>query len=176
MMESQVKWYAIRVTYSRELKFQNRLQDAGFETFVPLCRKKIDKGGKVQTVVVPAISNLCFVRASYHEIKDFMDKLGELNPARFIWDKSTRKPLVVPDKEMSDFMKISLSMSDEVIYLNEVSAKLREGQKVRIKEGPFKGVEGVVVRIKKSRRVMVELLGMFAITTSYIPIADLEVL
>ena len=175
-MESQVKWHVIRVTYSRELKFQTRLQEAGFETFIPMRRKKVERGGKVQTVLVPAISNLCFVRTSYLQLRDFMDMQGEANPSRFIWDKSTRKPLVVPDKEMSDFMKISLSMSDEVIYLNEVSAKLREGQKVRIKEGPFKGVEGVVVRIKKSRRVMVELPGMFAITTNYIPATELEVL
>ena len=38
------------------------------------------------------------------------------------------------------------------------------------------GVEGVVVRIKKSRRVMVELPGMFAVTTNYIPVQDLEIL
>ena len=105
-----------------------------------------------------------------------MDSLGEANPARFIWDKSTRKPIIVPDKAMADFIQISLTMSDEVLFLKEVSQKLREGQKVRIVEGPFKGVEGIVVRIKKSRRVMVELPGMFAITTNYIPLQELEVI
>jgi transcription antitermination factor NusG len=67
-------------------------------------------------------------------------------------------------------------MSDEILFLNEVAQKLREGQKVRVKEGPFNGVEGVVVRIKKSRRVMVELPGMLAVTTNYIPVQNLEVL
>ena len=175
-MESLVKWHAIRVTYSRELKFQTSLQEAGFETFIPMRSKVVERGGKRSSLIVPAISNLCFVKTSYQILKDFMDVLGDACPARFIWDKATRKPIVVPDKEMSDFIKISLSMSDEVIYLNEVSQKLREGQKVRVKDGSFKGVEGVVVRIKKSRRVMVELPGMFAITTNYIPVTDLEVL
>jgi transcription antitermination factor NusG len=141
-----------------------------------MCQKTVEKNGQKKKVLVPAISNLCFVKSSYLDLRSFMDSLGEANPARFIWDKSTRKPLVVPDKQMLDFMKISLSMSDEVIYLNEVSDKLREGQKVRVKEGPFKGVEGVVVRIRKSRRVMVELPGMFAITTNYVPVTDLELL
>jgi transcription antitermination factor NusG len=77
---------------------------------------------------------------------------------------------------MEDFIKISLSMSDEILFLEEVSQKLREGQKVRISEGPFKGVEGRVVRIKKSRRVMVELPGMLAVTTNYIPVQNLEIL
>ena len=175
-MESQKKWHAIRVTYSRELKFQTRLNEAGFQTFVPMCRKKVERNGKQQTIVVPAVSNLCFVLATREDLRDFMSSLGEACPARFIWDKATREPIVVPDKAMRDFMKISLAMSDEVLYLNEVSAKLRAGQKVRIIEGPFKGVEGVVVRIKKSRRVMVELPGMLAVTTNYIPLQELELI
>lgn len=176
VMDSEVRWYAIRVTYSREMKFKTSLQEAGFETFIPMCRKKIEKNGKQQTVVVPAVANLCFVRASYPDLRTYMDGLGEANPARFMWDKSTRKPIVVPDKAMHDFMTISLTMSYEILFLNEVSQKLREGQKVRITEGPFKGVEGTVIRIKKSRRVMVELPGMFAITTNYIPLQNLEIL
>ena len=43
-------------------------------------------------------------------------------------------------------------------------------------EGPFKGVEGVVVRVKKSRRVVVELPGMLAVATTYIQPTDLELL
>ena len=175
-METQKKWHVIRVTYSRELKFQIQLKDAGFETFVPMCRKKIERSGKQLSVVVPAVSNLCFVKTTREELREFMMGLGETCPARFVWDKATRDPMTVPDKAMQDFMKISLTMSDEVLYLNEVSAKLRAGNKVRITEGPFKGVEGTVVRIKKSRRVMVELPGMFAITTNFIPLQNLELI
>ena len=175
-MEILKKWHAIRVTYSRELKFQTILNEAGFETFVPMCRKKIERNGKRQTVIVPAVSNLCFVKTSSSELKEFMESLGEACPARFIWDRVTRNPIIVPDKAMEDFMTISLTMSDEVLYLKEVSAKLREGQKVRVTDGPFKGVEGTIVRIKKSRRVMVELPGMFAITTNFIPPQDLELI
>ena len=173
-MVAQEKWHVIRVTYSRELKFQTQLNEAGFQTFIPMCRKKIEKNGKQQTVVVPAVSNLCFVRTTREDLRDYMISLGEACPARFVWDKATRDPMTVQDKAMQDFMMISLTMSDEVLYLNEVSAKLRAGQKVRITEGPFKGVEGTVVRIKKSRRVMVELPGMLAITTNYIPLQNLE--
>ena len=73
-------------------------------------------------------------------------------------------------------MKISLSMVDDVIYLQEISAKLREGQRVRVKVGPFEGVEGTVIRVKKSRRVMVELPGMLAIATTFVKPEELEIL
>ena len=39
-----------------------------------------------------------------------------------------------------------------------------------------KGVEGKVVRIRKSRRVLVELPGMLAVATTYIDPVNLEII
>ena len=171
-----MKWYAIRVTYGRELKFRKLLEEAGFRTFVAMRRKKVVKDGKTQVLTVPAVSNLCFVYSEKPELDLFLRSQGESGPAHYIWDRATHSPIVVPDKAMEDFMQISLVMSDDVLYLKDVTAKLREGQKVRVTEGPFKGVEGVVVRVKRSRRVVVELPGMFAIATTYVQPQDLELL
>ena len=169
-------WYAIRVTYGRELKFQDVLQEAGFQTFIAMQKRTFEKDGKKETKIVPAISNLCFVKTTQDALYSFMKSMGESCPARFIWNNATRQPIVVPTKAMEDFMKISLSMIDDVIYIQEISAKLREGLKVRVKEGPFKGVEGTVVRVKRSRRVMVELPGMLAIATTFVKPEELELL
>jgi transcription antitermination factor NusG len=94
--------------------------------------------------------------------------MGESRPAHFIWDKHTREPIVVSDKAMADFMQICKVMSDETLYLKDITDKLHEGQKVRVTEGPFKGIEGTIVRIKRSRRVVVELPGLLAVATNYI--------
>ena len=67
-------------------------------------------------------------------------------------------------------------MLDDTVYLNEVSSKLREGQMVTIKDGPFAGVQGRIVRIRKSRRIMVELDGMLAVAATYNPTEELELL
>ena len=170
------QWHAIRVTYSRELKFQSVLEEAGYETFIPMVEKKFDVSGKKFTKVVPAISNLCFVRAEQQDLYEFFKSLGEASPARFIWDKSTREPIVVNEKAMQDFIKVSKAMLADTVYLNEVSSKLREGQMVRIKAGAFAGVEGRIVRIRKSRRILVELQGMLAVAATCIPTDDLELL
>lgn len=163
------KWHAIRVTYGRELKFQTLLNESGFETFVPMTVKTFERNGKKESKTLPAVSNLCFVRADQQSLYAFLKSMGEGCPARFIWDKSTRNPLVIPDKSMRDFILVSRTMLEDTIYLNEVNSKLREGQKVKVVDGPFKGIEGKIVRIRKSRRVMVELPGMLAIATTYVP-------
>ena len=169
-------WFAIRVTYGRELKFCQALNEAGFETFVPMTRKKVEKNGQTTHVVVPAVSNLCFVNTEKQKLDEYMTQLGESNPAHYIWDKGTKKPIVVPDKAMSDFIQITKVMSDEVLYLQDVTAKLQAGQKVRVKDGPFKGIEGTILRVKRSRRVVVDFPGLLAVATNFIDPRELELI
>lgn len=171
-----MSWYAIRVTYGRELKFKQMLEDNGFEVFVPMRNRKVEKNGLKTVVTVPAVSNLCFVNTEKTKLDGYMHSLGEACPAHYIWDKATRQPIIVPDKAMSDFIRISLVMSDEVLYLQDITSKIRQGQKVRVIEGPFKGVEGTVVRVKRSRRIVVELPGMLAVATTYVHPRDLELI
>jgi transcription antitermination factor NusG len=77
---------------------------------------------------------------------------------------------------MEDFITIASTLDEDLIYLTEVSEKLREGQEVKVKEGPFKGVEGKIVRIRKSRRVLVELPGMLAVASTYVDPKELEII
>lgn len=170
------KWFAIRVSYGRVMKFSAKLEEAGVEHFVPMCRKKVVKDGKTVTVTTPAISNLCFVHAGRGFMDGYLKSMGENRTAHFVWDKSTRNPIVVPDKAMEDFIHITRVMSDEALYLKDIMEKLHEGQRVRVTEGPFQGVEGTVVRVKRSRRVVVELPGLLAVATSYVDPRFLEVI
>lgn len=229
-----MKWHAIRVTYGRELKFQAVLQQAGYETFVPMVLKKLDPATHrpvspspaspnpaspnpaspspacnhpagnppadihpaylnpiapkntaptpasyktaAQTKLVPAVSNLLFVRGEQDDLYEFFKGIGEGCPARFIWDKVTRNPVTVSDKAMADFITVSNAMLEDTIYLTELNSTLREGQKVRILEGPFKGVEGRIVRIRRSRRILVELPGTLSIAATFIPTDNLEII
>ena len=70
---------------------------------------------------------------------------------------------------MDDFIRVASAEREDIVYIPDVSNKLREGQKVRVLGGPFVGIEGTVVRLRRSQRVMVELKGMLAVATSYIP-------
>ncbi|MBR2064800.1 MAG: UpxY family transcription antiterminator [Bacteroidales bacterium] len=171
-----MSWFAIRVTYGRVLKFKQLLDEAGFQCFVPMRRKKTEKNGCKATVMVPAVSNLCFVNTEKPVMDDFMRSFGDSCMGHYIWDKSSRQPIIVPDKAMNDFIHVSLVMSDDILYLEEVTAKLRQGQRVRVINGPFEGIEGTVVRIRRSRRILVELPGMLAVATTYVQPADLEIL
>ena len=174
-------WYALRVSYSRELKVQDRLNELGVKTFVPMMWRRcpVKPGmttGNPSRRLVPAVGNLCFAYSTRAELEDFIRGYGETSPVHFYWDRTANKPLTVPEKAMNDFIAVSSTLDEDLIYITEITSKLREGQTVKVKEGPFKGVEGKVVRIRKSRRILVELPGMLAVATTYIQPEYLEII
>ena len=197
-------WYALRVSYSRELKVRDKLNELGVKTFVPMmwrrCPVKLGMTKGKQTTsslpaptgqsteslkrmrknpsrrLVPAVGNLCFAYSTRAELEDFIRGYGETSPVHFYWDRTANKPLTVPEKAMNDFIAVSSTLDEDLIYITEITSKLREGQTVKVKEGPFKGVEGKVVRIRKSRRILVELPGMLAVATTYIQPEYLEII
>ena len=197
-------WYALRVSYSRELKVRDRLNELGVKTFVPMMWRRcpvkpgMTKGKQTTSSLpaptgqsteslkrmrmnlsrrlVPAVGNLCFAYSTKAELEDFIRGYGETSPVHFYWDRTANKPLTVPEKAMNDFIAVSSTLDEDLIYITEITSKLREGQTVKVKEGPFKGVEGKVVRIRKSRRILVELPGMLAVATTYIQPEYLEII
>ena len=170
----EIRWYAIRVTYCRELRLQALLTEKGIESFVPMCWRTVIRHGIRRRERQPPVHNLVFVHASRKTLDAGMELMGETRWVSYVWDKGTRAPLTVPDKAMEDFIQVSASMDEDLVYLTKVNPSLREGMRVRVTSGAFRGVEGTVVRIRKSRRVLVELPGMLAVATTYIPSACLE--
>ena len=161
-------WYALRATYSRELKVQKLLNERGVRTFVPMMWRKRTINDKEEKKLVQAVSNLCFVYWTKNEIDNFIRSFGDTRPVNYYWDRTLDAPLTVPEKSMEDFIKVASSLDEDLIYLTQISEKLREGQLVEVIEGPFKGVKGRIVRIKKNRRVLVELPGFLAVSTNYL--------
>ena len=165
---TQQRWHVLRATYARELKVQTALQEKGIRTFIPMMWR--------EKKIVPAVSGLVFALATREVLDLYIRSFGEARPVNYYWDRTTNAPLTVPAKAMEDFITIASTLDEDLIYLTEVSEKLREGQEVTILEGPFKGVQGRIVRIKKNRRVMVELPGMMAVASTYVKPNYLEIM
>lgn len=175
-VQAQTYWFALRATYSRELKVQSLLKEKGLSTFVPMIRRKYEKDGLHTNKLVPAIGNLCFVRWTKEALDTFIRSFGEDSPVTYYWNRISNSPLIIPDKAMEDFMTVASTMDEDLIYVTQISPKLREGKTVKVKHGPFKGVEGKIVRIRKSRRILVELPGMLAVASTYVGLENLELL
>lgn len=161
-------WYALRVTYSRELTFKNYLDREGIENFIPMRYEYIVRNERRVRKLVPAVHNLVFVHASRARIDAIKESVGLSSPIRYIMDRANNQPIIVPDIQMRSFMAVAGNCDQQLVYLEPSVVSLRKGERVRVTGGIFQGVEGEFIRIKNDRRVVVSIQGVMAIATTFI--------
>lgn len=160
-------WYPIRVTYSRVLLLQKQLEQRKIKCFVPLVRKTKMVDDKLVTKFVPAITNYLFVFSNRTTIFPLKQEFESIIPFRFLLNHLTKMPQTVPTKEMENFIAISGTLDEQLIYLKPDEFNYKKGDRVKIIDGPFKGVEGRFLRIKGDCRVLVSIEGVVAVATAF---------
>ena len=164
-------WFPMRVTYSREMKVKAELDRLGIESFIPMMYKLVD-GDMPQQELVPAISNLIFVRSTQERISGLKSSNKTLEPLRYMIDQTAQQPhtiMTVPDRQMQNFMRVASRTDDSVMFLNDDSVVGKEGKHVMITGGTFEGVTGVIRRVKRCKRVVVEIEGVTSVAIAFVP-------
>ena len=177
-MESNdiIRWYPMRVTYHRELKIKEQLDLLGIENFVPMHYDLTNSSEGPRKTLVPAIHNLIFVHASQEVLTHLKMHRKEFDPMRYITKTSSdghKNLLYVPDRQMEDFIRIASVQDDHIIFL-DTRDSTNMGRRVRITAGRFKGVEGVIKRIKKNKYFLIQIDGVAAVAITYVPSDCLE--
>ena len=171
-------WFPMRVTYSREMKVKGELDRLGIENFVPMRYRIADADAKnPRRELVPAINNLIFVRSSQERISELKMSNEVLEPLRYMIDRTVgQKPVImtVPDRQMQNFMRVAMKSDDSVMFLDENTIVGKEGKRVKIMGGAFEGVEGVIRRVKRCKRVVVELEGIASVAIAHVPVGLLK--
>ena len=172
-VRTEQAWFPMRVTYQRELKVKTALDEIGVENFLPMKSVLSEAGGHRHYAVVPAVSNLIFLHETFDRIAELKRSYTELMPLRFIMtrpvDRTRPEAITVSDHKMTDFIRIASHTDDSVMFLNVSDVEGKEGRKVLVTAGEFAGVEGVVKRVQKNRRVVVQLGDLAAVAISFTP-------
>ena len=135
-------WFAIRVSYSRELALKAILDAENIENFIPMRYEYIMKSGKRVRKLLPAIHNLVFVYSTRKRIDTLKDRLESSMPIRFIMNREHCRPVVIPESQMRSFILVAGNCDEAVLYVEPAELHLVKGQKVRITGGVFEGVIG----------------------------------
>jgi len=170
-------WFPMRVTYGREMKVKAGLERIGIESFLPMKYKvvesQINGDAELRRELVPAISNLIFVRSTQERVTELKRTNEVLEPLRYMLDYTGGDgPVImtVGDREMENFMRVAAMTDDSVMFLDENTIVGKEGKRVKIMGGAFEGVEGVIRRVKRCKRVVVELEGIASVAIAHVPV------
>lgn len=174
--DSHMQWFAMRATYHRELAVRANLLEQDIRCYVPLKRVTKVANGRKTEVMVPLVSNLVFV---YCE-KDLLQKVKAKMPQ--LQYMTTREqgrnvPIIVPDKQMSDFMAVT-EKGHDMTFFEPGMINVKAGTRVRVHGGPFDGIEGAFIKIsgKRNRRVVIELEGLIAVAIDCSNASSVEVI
>lgn len=175
-------WYTLRTTYGREKKAYDYIISKGGTAFYPTITtiKLID--GKRKAVEESRLPNLFFAYGTEEEIKSFVYDNVNLPFLRFYYrhfhcgNKIAREPLIIPNNQIESLRVICNADADDVIVSTDEVPKFQKGQVVRIVEGKFKGVTGIVARYQGQQRVGIVIDGLLTVVTAYVPSAFIEVL
>ena len=165
-MSQSKQWFAIRVTYNREMKVKRELDSLHIENFLPMTHRIVKRGERKIKELVPAIHNLIFVYITATELKSY--KATTSLPIRYIMNKETHEPIVIPERQMKNFIAVAGNISEQIVYLEPNLSNFNKGDKVKIIGGVFEGAEGYFMRIKGDRRVVVCISGIAAVATAFI--------
>ena len=168
LSDNELHWYVAN-TCRQEKKIKQRLDSMGIENFIPFQQIARKIHGVDKLIEVPVIPNLVFIHTTFKSCMSLIQEYAF--DMRYLRDRETGNFLIVPDKQMNDFMFL-LDFSKEMVEV--VNENLKKGDKVRVIKGDFAGIEGKLIRVKGHKRVVVRLEGVVSLATAYIPGSFLE--
>ena len=157
------------------------LDRLGIENFVPMRYKVVesqnDGDTELRRVLVPAINNLIFVRSTQERVSELKRRNEVLEPLRYMMDHaaaSEHSIMTVADRKMENFMRVASRTDDSVMFLDNETVVGKEGKRVEIMGGAFEGVTGVIRRVKRCKRVVVEIEGVASVAIVWVPVTLLK--
>ena len=156
-------WFVMRDLKRSNARIPARklLAEKGFEVFTPMCERLVEKGGKTERQVVPAVADMLFVNSEREMLDPVVDIVATLQ-YRYLKGAPYRTPMTVSDAEMTRFIKaVNASVSAPTYFLPDEITSEMEGRRVMVKDGPLSGYEGKLLKVKGSRkrRLLVKLEG-----------------
>ena len=136
--------------------------------------------GKKKRILTSLLPNFLFVYATPEKVEKYVKQTPELHYLTYYYNHfevgefGKNPPLTVGYNEMMNFIRVT-SMNNEHIRLVESEhCHYKSGDKVRIIDGDFAGIEGKVARVAGQQRVVIELPGVCLVATAYIPTAFIK--
>lgn len=140
-------WYALRVRTTHEKRIAQMLEMKGYEQFLPLYRVRRRWSDRVKEVEQPLFPGYLFARFDAQARASILKTDGV---ALIVGIGCVPTPI---DETEIHAIQQAVGSGFDV----RPHAYLTTGQRVRIESGPFEGVEGQIVEIRKHHRLVLAI-------------------
>jgi hypothetical protein len=172
---TDILWYVLFAANGKAVKIKSCLEEASIEYFYPVLyysERKIGDSERCEWISLPFLESVIFAKSSKNILDSALEKAKlrlSISSDLYYKDYGDEKAITIPENQMRNFIAVAGNKKEEVIYLSNGYVNLRKGVKAKITGGVFTGVEGVFMRIKGDKRLVVSIPNLFSVATMYIP-------
>jgi transcription antitermination factor NusG len=179
--DTDILWYVLFAANGKAAKIKPCLESAAIEYFFPIYYKdkKIRGSERCERVALPLMGNLIFAKSAKKTLDTVLKEVKlqlSISSDLYYRDCGERKIIIVPEDQMRNFIAVAGNEKEQAIYLSNDEVNLKKGVKVRIIDGMFAGVEGIFMRIRGDKRLVVSIPNLFSVATAYIPACYVQIL
>jgi transcription antitermination factor NusG len=146
-----LSWYALYTRPRHEKKAAELLIEKDFVVYLPLIQRVRQWKDRKKKVDMPLFNSYLFVNFEYNQRFEVLKTHGVVKIINF-----SGQPAVVPDWQI-DSLKRMLDFPDTV----RLEKYITPGEIVEIKQGPMRGLKGMVNLKKDSKRLVLSIDGVF---------------
>jgi len=174
------QWYVFRASYGRVDRASDYLVACGTYTYI--AKRYADKviDGRRRRVLENLIPNLVFAYTTAEDADRYVKGTPELTYLTYYYNHfetdefGKNPPLTVSCREMENFIRATSSHNEHLLFVKPSQCHYKSGDMVKVVDGPFVGVEGMVARVSGQQRVVLSLSSVGLVSTAYVPTAFIE--
>ena len=155
-VEAKKKWFALYTKPRHEFKAELQLKAEDINYYLPVITRLKQWSDRKKKITEPVLRGYIFIFA---DEKERELSLQQISIVRCIFDNG--RPAVIPEWQIDNLKKFLNHESDVIVHSGVVP-----GAKVKILDGPFAGIVGVIKHEIKGKTIAVniELLNRSILT------------
>ena len=149
------RWYACYTRARAEKQVAKSLHERGIESYLPLIPRERQWQDRKKVVPFPLFPSYVFGHFNLREMHSVLSTPG----VSTIVKAQGGQPTYIPTEELDNVRRFAEALASAGVE-PDARPLITEGQRVRVIEGPFEGVEGVVIESRGRKRVLVGIAAI----------------
>lgn len=144
-------WYACYTRARHEKRVDLQLRERGWDAYLPLVPRERQWHDRKKVVEFPLFASYIFVRATRPTLSQVLATPGIATVVRF-----NGRPIPVPDEDIANVRRLVSALRESGRGFEPVPL-VEKGNRVAIVDGPFQGIEGIVLERRGAERALVQV-------------------
>ena len=165
-IKKSTNWFAVYTKSRSEQKVFERIEKAGYKSFLPLTTELRQWSDRKKKVKVPLISSYVFVKVQEKDLVAIYTIPGVVGVLKYLGH-----PAKITDVEINN-LKIVANHKEATKTI--APCLLTHGKPVQVIKGPFKGLIAVYLSNKGKHRIVVNIEALNSFTEINLPLSHIQ--